>query len=91
MIAYFFDISTKLKVSTLCSNYSMLRATLSTREDVDMSKYSKLRAFLKLRVTTINQRSYKFYQINKLKRLLFNHYIYFMNKVRLEYEDFKLS
>lgn len=36
-----------MKSSTLWANYSMLKATLSIRHNVDISKYLKLRALLK--------------------------------------------
>lgn len=36
-----------MKPSTLWSQYSMLRSTLDIKKGIDMSKYSKLRAFLK--------------------------------------------
>lgn len=47
LIAYFAELSQKLKSSTLWSVYSMLKSTLSTHHNVDLAKYLKLRAFLK--------------------------------------------
>lgn len=47
VLAYFLDLSKKLKSSTLWANYSMVRSTLSVKHNVDISKYQKLRAFLK--------------------------------------------
>lgn len=35
------------KASTLWANYSMLKSTLAVKEDVDISKFSKLIAYLK--------------------------------------------
>lgn len=61
MIAYFSDLSTKLKASTLRSNYSILSATLSTKEEIDILKYSKHQDY---------KYKSKFYQINNLKSLL---------------------
>lgn len=43
MIAYFSDFSAKLKSSTLWSNYTISSATISTKEDIDVSIYFKLR------------------------------------------------
>ncbi|XP_050315414.1 uncharacterized protein LOC126749762 [Anthonomus grandis grandis] len=43
----FLELGSKMKSSTLWANYSMLKATLTIRHDVDISKYSKIRAFLK--------------------------------------------
>lgn len=47
VITYFADLAVKLKASTLWSNYSMLKSTLMCKENVDITKYHKLRAFLK--------------------------------------------
>lgn len=47
LMAYFLDLGSKMKSSTLWSNYSMLKATLAIRHDVDIFKYQKLRSFLK--------------------------------------------
>lgn len=44
-VAYFEELSKTLKSPTLWSHYSMLRSTIN----VDLSKYLKLRAFLKRR------------------------------------------
>lgn len=45
LIAYFADLCQKMK--PLWSNYSMVRSTLSINNNVDISKYQKLRALLK--------------------------------------------
>ncbi|XP_050518227.1 uncharacterized protein LOC126892634 [Diabrotica virgifera virgifera] len=47
LLAYFCEMSKQSKASTLWSIYSMLRAVLNFRHNVDISKYAKLRAFLK--------------------------------------------
>lgn len=47
LMAYFSELSKTLKASTLWARYSMLRATLKIRENVDISKFSKLIAYLK--------------------------------------------
>ncbi|XP_050302263.1 uncharacterized protein LOC126740331 [Anthonomus grandis grandis] len=47
VMAYFLELGSKINSSTLWANYSMLKATLAIRHDVDISEYSKLRAFLK--------------------------------------------
>lgn len=47
LITYFREISKTLKPSTLWSTYSMLKSTLSIKQDVDMTHHTKLRAFLK--------------------------------------------
>lgn len=47
LLVYFEELSRRLKSSTLWSQYSMLRSTLIIKNCVDISKYVKLRAFLK--------------------------------------------
>lgn len=47
VMAYFLELGSKMKSSTLWANYSMLKATLAIRQDVDISKYPKLRSLLK--------------------------------------------
>lgn len=49
LLAYFTEISKTLKASTLWSQYSMIRSTLSIKHNVDISNYAKLRALLKRR------------------------------------------
>lgn len=47
LLAYFLQRSKKFKASSLWSQYSMIKATMISESNVDISKYSKLRAFLK--------------------------------------------
>lgn len=47
LLAYFYEISDKFKSSTLWSVYSMLKSTLAIRNNIDISKFFKLTAFLK--------------------------------------------
>lgn len=47
LMVYFSNLAKKMKPSTLWSQYSMLRSTLDLKKGVNISKYSKLRAFLK--------------------------------------------
>lgn len=41
-MAYFTDLSTKYKASTLWSTFSMLKSTMETKHDIDIKSYSKL-------------------------------------------------
>lgn len=93
VIAYFSDLSTKLKASTLWSNYSMLRATLSTKEDIDISKYSKLRAFLKRQGDNYKPKKSKVLSNKQIETFITQapDHIYLMNKVRLECKNFKTT
>ncbi|CAH1126096.1 unnamed protein product [Ceutorhynchus assimilis] len=47
LIAYFAQMSRNSIASTLWASYSMLKTTLNVNENVDISRYLKLRAFLK--------------------------------------------
>lgn len=50
LLAYFFERSQHLKSpASLWSEYSMLKTTLSINDSIDISKFLKLRAFLKRR------------------------------------------
>lgn len=46
-LAYFLELSSKLKPNTLWSRYSMIKSVLKLRENVDLSRYFKLTAYLK--------------------------------------------
>lgn len=46
-LAYFHDLSTKWKSSTLWKTYSILKSTVNVKHDIDISKYKKVKAFLK--------------------------------------------
>lgn len=49
LLAYFFEMTTKLKMksSTMWSQYSMIKSLLNIKHGLDISKYMKLRAYLK--------------------------------------------
>lgn len=47
LLAYFGELATKFKATTLWTVYSMLRATLNISNNLDISKYERLRIFLK--------------------------------------------
>lgn len=47
LLAYFQDYANGKKASTLWAHYSMLKSTLSLKENIDISKFFKLVAFLK--------------------------------------------
>lgn len=47
LVGYFADLAKKYAASTLWSYYSMIKATLRTKNDVDISQYTQLIAFLK--------------------------------------------
>ena len=47
MIVYFTELKAKVKPNTLWSVFSMLKNTMSTRENIDLSKFSNLKKLLK--------------------------------------------
>lgn len=47
LLAYFVELSKKLKPSSLWSIYSMLKSTLKFHDNIDIGKHLKLSAFLK--------------------------------------------
>lgn len=47
LVVYFSEKAKTLKSSSLWSIYSMLKTTLSTKNDIDLSQFKKLIAFLK--------------------------------------------
>lgn len=47
LLVYFSNLSSTMKTSTLWSQYSMVKATLNLKNNVDIGKFSNLRAFLK--------------------------------------------
>ncbi|KAG4075798.1 hypothetical protein HA402_003624 [Bradysia odoriphaga] len=49
LLAYFGEAAKKYKPPTLWSMYSMLKKTLLCKHDVDLVKYCRLRAFLKMK------------------------------------------
>jgi len=47
MLAYFGELAHKYSLSSLWMFYSMLKSTLNIINNIEIEKYSKLRAFLK--------------------------------------------
>jgi hypothetical protein len=47
ILAYLLEKSKTLKPSSLWSNYSMLKSTINVKKNIDISRYSKVIAFLK--------------------------------------------
>ena len=47
LLAYFAELGKTLKSSTCWSHYSMIKSILSLKQNIDISKYLKLRALLK--------------------------------------------
>lgn len=68
LLAYFKEKSEGKKVSTLWANYSMLKSTLAIKENIDISKFFKLVAFLKQKNSSYKPKKSKVFtkeEINK--------------------------
>ena len=85
MLAYFNNKSKNYKSSTLWAQYSMLRSCLQVNDNIDISKYPKLVAFLKR-----NSDGYQAKKSNVLTRVQIEMFLakandneYLMNKVKI--------
>lgn len=68
MLDFMVELSKKFKSSSLWSNYSMLRGTLNSLHNVDISKFMKVRAFLKQQrvgYRAKKSKSFTKYELNK--------------------------
>lgn len=86
IIAYFANLSRTLKPSTMWGQYSMLKATLVVKNNIDIKKYPKLIPFLKRKADGFLPKKSK-----TLTKEQFNKFIceapdekYLMTKVRLK-------
>lgn len=70
MLAYFSELSAKLKPSTLWSRFSMLKSMLKIKNDVDISKYPKLNAFIKRQSDGFTSKKSKILTSNEVERFL---------------------
>ncbi|CAK1580078.1 unnamed protein product [Parnassius mnemosyne] len=70
MLAYFSELSAKLKPSTLWSRFSMIKSMLKIRNNVDISEYSKLNAFLKRQSDGFATKKLKILTSNEVERFL---------------------
>ncbi|XP_012258559.2 uncharacterized protein LOC105687471 [Athalia rosae] len=59
LMTYFNELSKTLKPSTLWSQYSMLKSTIISRDDIDISSYTNLTAFLKRQATGFKSKKSK--------------------------------
>ncbi|KAJ8914785.1 hypothetical protein NQ315_014526 [Exocentrus adspersus] len=85
LLAYFEMKSKMWKSSTLWSTYSKLKATIMVNNDVDISKYSKLIAYLKNKSTGYKPKKSKTFSREEIYKFLLqapdDHYL--MHKVAL--------
>lgn len=84
LLAYFLEKSGKYSApSSLWSEYSMLRATISLNDNVDISKYAKLKAFLKKKNIGYVSKKSEVFTIEEIQTFLSEAHdqIYLMKKV----------
>lgn len=70
LLAFFVQLSEKMKPSSLWSHYSMLKHTINSNDKVDISSYKKLNMFLKLQSTGFKSKQTKVLTPNDIERFL---------------------
>lgn len=70
LIVYFSEKAKTMKSSTLWSIYSMLRSTLSVRNNIDISQYKKLIAFLKKQAIGYKAKKSKTFTKEEIQKFL---------------------
>lgn len=70
MIDYMAELSKRFKSSSLWSNYSMLKGTLNLSHNIDISKFFKLRAFLKQQNIGYKAKKCKIFTKSQFRRFL---------------------
>lgn len=70
ILAYFANLRKNFKISSLWSKYSMVRSTLSLYEGVDISKFSKVIAYLKAEGRTYTPKKAKVFEKNDIEKFL---------------------
>jgi tRNA 2-selenouridine synthase SelU len=71
VIVYFSEKAKTMKSSTLWSMYSMLRSVLSVKNNIDISQYKKLIAFLKQQSVGYNRKKSKTFTKEEILKFLF--------------------
>lgn len=70
LLAYFSELAKIYKSSSLWSKYSMVKAVLSVRENIDASRFSKLIAFLKRKSDGYKPKKSKIFVKEELDRFI---------------------
>lgn len=70
LLAYFSERSTKVKPSSLWSEYSMVRASLSVKHDVDIKTYTRVMAFLKRNSVGFRAKKSKIFNRDQIYKFL---------------------
>lgn len=70
VLAYFNELASKYKPSSLWTTYSMLKSTLKMKNDVDINLYTNLIAFLKRRSDGFIKKKSKVLSSNDVEKFL---------------------
>lgn len=70
LLAYLNELSKTLKCSSLWSMYSMLKRTIYHHNNVDISSYSRLSAFLKEKSIGYESKKWKVFSADEIQRFL---------------------
>ena len=69
-LSYFTELAKTLKPSTLWSRYSMLKSTIISNNNIDISRYSKLNAYLKKQSTGFTSQKSKILTLDEITKFL---------------------
>lgn len=70
LLAYFLNIKKKFAASSMWTKYSMLKATLKTHKNIDISRYGKLIAYLKSASKTYKPKKAKILEREHIEQFL---------------------
>lgn len=70
LLNYFYGLSKSQKPSTMWTRYSILKSTIMCRHNIDISKYSRLMAFLKRKSVGFKSNKTKMFTIEELNKFL---------------------
>lgn len=70
LMAYFNEMASKYKPSTLWSMYSMLKTTIKAKDNIDISRYAKLTAFLKRKSDGFKSKKSKILSASDVRRFI---------------------
>jgi hypothetical protein len=72
ILAYFLSLQKKCASSSMWTKYSMLKTTLKVHNNLDISKYGKLKAYLKSQSRTYKSKKAKVLEKEHIEEFLLN-------------------
>lgn len=70
VLAYFFEMSKSMKPSSLWAQYSMLKATMKVKDNIDIAKYNQISAFLKTKSSGYKPMKAKIFSEAEIKKFI---------------------